>query len=115
YRPADSDMDFRPDFPATELSRLRARARNAMLLLDLENCDKGYSPTRWQRDRLPAVFHDKVRVIFDGVDTPLWRPLPPPPPRPARAGWAAWPSRAAAAWSPTPAGAWSRCAASTSS
>src|SRR5262245_8614360 len=76
YRPRDSDMDFRPDFPPTELGRLRARARNATLLLDLENCDLGYSPTRWQRDRLPANFHDKVRVIFDGIDTALWKPMP---------------------------------------
>jgi glycosyltransferase involved in cell wall biosynthesis len=46
-----------------------------MLLLDLENCTLGYSPTRWQRDRLPALFYEKVRVIFDGIDTQLWRPL----------------------------------------
>jgi hypothetical protein len=81
YRTTDSDLDFRPDFPPTEMTRLRARARNAMPLLDLENCDKGYSPTRWQRDRLPAAFRDKVRVIFDGVDTRLWRPLPACPRR----------------------------------
>jgi glycosyltransferase involved in cell wall biosynthesis len=74
YRPTQSDIDFRPDFPSTELNRLRARARNAMILLDLETCDAGYSPTRWQRDRLPAAFRDKVRVIFDGMDTNLWRP-----------------------------------------
>lgn len=76
YRPTNSDMDFRPDFPTQPLDRLRAQARNAMLLLDLENCDLGYSPTRWQRDRLPALFHDKVRVIFDGIDTTVWRPQP---------------------------------------
>jgi glycosyltransferase involved in cell wall biosynthesis len=76
YRSHNSDMDFRPDFPSSELNHLRARARNAMLLLDLENCDRGYSPTRWQRDRLPDLFHDRVRVIFDGIDTRLWRPLP---------------------------------------
>ncbi|MBN2475000.1 MAG: glycosyltransferase [Pirellulales bacterium] len=74
YRPVGSDMDFRPDFPSHELNRLRSRARNAMLLLDLENCDAGYSPTRWQRDRLPELFHEKVQVIFDGIDTGLWRP-----------------------------------------
>jgi glycosyltransferase involved in cell wall biosynthesis len=76
YRTKGSDMDFRPDFPVKPLSRLRARARNATLLLDLENCDLGYSPTRWQRDRLPGIFHDKVRVVFDGIDTNLWRPQP---------------------------------------
>lgn len=73
YRTRQSDMDFRPDFPCSELARLRAHTRNAALLLDLENCDAGYSPTRWQRDRLPGIFHDKVRVIFDGIDTTVWQ------------------------------------------
>lgn len=72
YRPKNSDMDFRPDFPTSPINNLRSRARNAMLLLDLENCDLGYSPTVWQRSRLPLLFHEKVRVIFDGVDTAIW-------------------------------------------
>ncbi len=76
YHTKNSDMDYRPDFPSPALNRLRARARNATLLLDLENCDAGYSPTEWQRNRLPKIFHDKVRVIFDGIDTQLWRPRP---------------------------------------
>ena len=37
----------------TALERIRARFRNASILLDLENCAAGYSPTRWQRDLLP--------------------------------------------------------------
>lgn len=76
YHTKDSDLDFRPDFPPTELDRLRCRARNAMLLLDLHNCDRGYSPTRFQHSRLPAEYRPKVEVIFDGIDTDLWRPLP---------------------------------------
>jgi glycosyltransferase involved in cell wall biosynthesis len=76
YRTTGTDMDFRPDFPPTEANRLRVRARNATLLLDLDNCDAGYSPTWWQRDLLPRQYHDKVRVIFDGIDTSLWRPIP---------------------------------------
>lgn len=81
YRVRDSDLDFRPDFPANQLDRLRARTRNAALLLDLESCDLGYSPTHYQRGLFPAAFRDKVRVIFDGVDTRLWRPLPGAPRR----------------------------------
>ena len=70
YRTRQSELDFRKDLPQCgEMDRLRARTRNAMLLLDLENCDQGYSPTHWQRDRLPKEFQEKVRVIFDGVDT----------------------------------------------
>jgi hypothetical protein len=45
YLTRGSDMDFRPDFPYPAINRLRARARNANLLLDLEECDAGYSPT----------------------------------------------------------------------
>jgi glycosyltransferase involved in cell wall biosynthesis len=75
YHTHHSDMDFRPDFPASPLSRLRARARNAHLLLDLENCDLGYSPTRWQQSLFPAMFRPKLRTIFDGIDTTVWRPL----------------------------------------
>lgn len=82
YRTANSDMDFRKDLASPPpLDRMRARARNATLLLDLDNCDLGYSPTRWQRDRLPRRYHDKVRVAFDGIDTTLWRPRPDQPRR----------------------------------
>jgi glycosyltransferase involved in cell wall biosynthesis len=79
YHARDSDMDFRPDFPCTELERLRARARNAALLLDLETCDCGYCPTVWQRDRFPELFHSKLEVLFDGIDTDLWKPRPHEP------------------------------------
>lgn len=76
YRTKDSDMDFRPEFPTQEIDKLRARSRNAMLLLDLDNCDLGYSPTHWQRNRFPKLYHDKIRVIFDGIDTNIWKPQP---------------------------------------
>jgi glycosyltransferase involved in cell wall biosynthesis len=72
YRPRHSDLDFRPEFPPAERDVLRSYCRNAMLLLDLQNGDAGYAPTQWQRDCLPALYHDKVRVIFDGVDTSVW-------------------------------------------
>jgi len=76
YRTIGTDLDFRPDFPSPEITRLRSRIRNATLLLDLENCDRGYSATRWQRDLMPGIFQPKVKVIFDGIDTSIWRPRP---------------------------------------
>lgn len=79
YHTTSSDMDFRPDFPASELDRLRALTRNAMLLLDLHNCERGYSPTSWQRSRLPQEYQGKIEVIFDGIDTSIWKPRPRPP------------------------------------
>jgi glycosyltransferase involved in cell wall biosynthesis len=76
YHTTGADMDFRPDFPYPAINRLRAHARNANLLLDLENCEIGYSPTRWQRGLFPAMYRTKIRTIFDGVDTTIWRPQP---------------------------------------
>jgi len=75
YHTSNSDMDFRPDFPGPHINRLRARARNAHLLLELENCDAGYCPTHWQQQLFPTTFRPKIRTIFDGVDLGLWRPL----------------------------------------
>ncbi|HEY3787588.1 MAG TPA: glycosyltransferase [Urbifossiella sp.] len=79
YLTRGADMDFRLDFPYPVANRLRARVRNANLLLDLEECDAGYSPTRWQRNLFPATYRPKIRTIFDGIDTAFWRPLGPVP------------------------------------
>jgi glycosyltransferase involved in cell wall biosynthesis len=81
YHPSGGDMDFRPEFAARPPERLRARARNAMILLDLDNCDLGYSPTEYQRGLFPAEYQGRLRVIFDGIDTNLWRPRPGTPRR----------------------------------
>ncbi len=88
YHPHQSDMDFRPEFPPAEIDYLRARAQNAMLLLDLENCRHGYSPTHFQRELFPGAYRSKIEVIFDGIETdiferngsapaPGWRPADP--------------------------------------
>jgi Ca2+-binding RTX toxin-like protein/glycosyltransferase involved in cell wall biosynthesis len=74
YRPHDSDLDFRPDFPPFPEDVLRARARNAMIMLDLENCAAGYTPTEFQRGLFPAAYAPKLRVVHDGIDTGFWRP-----------------------------------------
>lgn len=83
YHAGGADFDFRPEFPSHELMALRARSRNAMLLADLENCATGYCPTQWQRSQMPEVYQHKLRTLFDGIDTSLWRPdrLDPSQPR----------------------------------
>lgn len=78
YHPRGSDMDFRPDFPPGDQDFLRARARNAMILLDLETCAAGTTPTSWQRSLLPEAYRGKVEVIPDGVDAEFWRRRPVP-------------------------------------
>ena len=74
YRAHESDMDFRPDFPPRPIDYLRSRARNATLLLDLNEADEGYTPTHWQHSLVPKQYRDKIAVIHDGIDTELWRP-----------------------------------------
>ncbi len=80
YHAHDSDLDFRHDLPAYQTPEfLRARTRNAIFLLDLENCDRGYSPTDFQREQLPTEYQHKLQTIFDGIDTTIWRPMDDPP------------------------------------
>lgn len=79
YHARGSDFDFRSDLPPpAEMDRLRLRARNATLLLDLHNCDAGYAPTDFQRAQLPVEYQAKVRCIFDGIDTSFWKPVGSP-------------------------------------
>jgi glycosyltransferase involved in cell wall biosynthesis len=72
YRAHDplSDMDFRKDlgWEVPEMNYLRSYCRNAMILLDLQNCDIGYTPTEFQKSRFPLEYLGKMDVIFDGVD-----------------------------------------------
>src|SRR5206468_3695014 len=42
---------------------------------DLNNCNAGYTPTRWQASLFPENYRSKLRVIFDGIDTATWRPI----------------------------------------
>ena len=81
YHPHQSDMDFRPEYPSQEIDFLRAQARNAMLLLDLVNCRAGYSPTHYQRSLFPADLKHKISVIFDGIETTIFRRKPDVPRR----------------------------------
>jgi glycosyltransferase involved in cell wall biosynthesis len=74
YHGRGHDVGFSPDQPAGLDAICRARARNAHLLLSLESCDRGLSPTHWQRDSHPAALRGKIAVIFDGIDTARVRP-----------------------------------------
>ncbi len=85
YHPHNSDMDFRPEWPVLEEDVLRARARNGMILLDMEYCQAGYSPTEYQAGLMPAAYRPKLRVLHDGIDTKFWRRTPAPKPAAAAA------------------------------
>ena len=72
YLTHGSDVDFRPDFRVGEDALLRARMRNAMIMLDLHTCAAGYSPTSFQRGLFPAEYAPKLETIHDGIDTEFW-------------------------------------------
>lgn len=72
YRPVGQDIGFRPEMPVAEEALLRVKTKNAMILLDLESCDRGWTPTHYQRDFFPSEFRSKIDVIFDGIDTGIY-------------------------------------------
>ncbi len=87
YRPEDpeSDMNFRHDLGwETPVANFhRARCRNAMILLDLQEASAAYTPTEYQRSVFPTQWRQRMSVIFDGVDRSFYhghgeslRPLP---------------------------------------
>jgi glycosyltransferase involved in cell wall biosynthesis len=76
YRAHGSDCDFDPAMNFTIDDQLRVRVRNAPILLDLYTCDRGLSPTQWQRQQFPPEFQPKLKVLHDGVDSTFFQPKP---------------------------------------
>jgi glycosyltransferase involved in cell wall biosynthesis len=70
-----SDLDFDPADPPSLDHALRYRASNAAMLVDLEACDGGLSPTQWQKSRFPEAYHSRIQVLHDGVDTQYFKPV----------------------------------------
>ena len=66
YRAAGGAFSFRPEFPVGEGDVLRAGPNNAMILLDLQNCDRGWCPNFAQRDVMPGEYHGKIEVVAGG-------------------------------------------------
>ena len=76
YRAHGSDADFDPSDPLNADDEARIRTKNAPILIDLYSCDRGLSPTRWQRQQFPSEFRSKIKVHHDGIDTTYFRPEP---------------------------------------
>jgi glycosyltransferase involved in cell wall biosynthesis len=72
YHPYGGDLGYRPEVPVTEEDLLRIKTKNAMLMLDVENCDRGWTPTHYQRDFFPVPYRDKIEVVFDGISTEIY-------------------------------------------
>ena len=76
YHAHGSDSDFDPNEPLQVDDELRIRVKNAPILLDLYSCDRGLSPTQWQRQQFPPEFQAKITVMHDGVDISFFQPNP---------------------------------------
>jgi len=76
YRAQGLDVNFDPSDRLNFDETCRLRTRSAHHLLALEACDRGLSPTEWQRQSHPEAYRGKIEVIFDGVDTDLLAPDP---------------------------------------
>jgi glycosyltransferase involved in cell wall biosynthesis len=71
------DVGFDPEFAETGVDgHVALHLKNAATLLALTDADVGVSPTAWQRSTYPREFHDRIRVIHEGVDTDIAKPEP---------------------------------------
>ncbi|MGD1850814.1 MAG: glycosyltransferase family 4 protein [Cyanophyceae cyanobacterium] len=76
YNARGADADFDPNDPLSVDDIARIRLKNSPILLDLNSCDYGVCPTKWQRSQFPAEYRPKLNVIHDGVDTDYFVPKP---------------------------------------
>ena len=80
YHAFGSDADFDPNDSLDADSAAKIRIKNSPILLDLAHCDWGLCPTQWQKAQFPKAFHQKLSVLFDGVDTDFFQPPYPEQP-----------------------------------
>jgi len=76
YRPNGADVNFCPETQIDIDAIFKLRSRNAHLLLALEAATHTICATTWQKSLHPRVFHDRISVIHDGIDTDQMRPEP---------------------------------------
>lgn len=74
YHALGVDIGFDPEDKPQLDNILRTRVRNAQFLLALDGCDRGWSPTAWQRSVHPKEYHSKINVVHEGIDTQILKP-----------------------------------------
>ncbi|NJP11801.1 MAG: glycosyltransferase [Leptolyngbyaceae cyanobacterium RU_5_1] len=74
YHAHGSDADFDPTDPVDADAEARIRIKNTPILTDLYSCDRGLSPTYWQRRQFPSEYQSKISVCHDGIDTNFFSP-----------------------------------------
>ena len=76
YQRHGADVGFDPAEPVRFDAGPRIRTRNAGNLLGLQAADWGQCPAQWQRSTYPTIYHPKLHLVHEGIDTDLVRPNP---------------------------------------
>ncbi|MEX0583443.1 MAG: glycosyltransferase family 4 protein [Sneathiella sp.] len=79
YHGRGSDADFLDPKTIGHDDTARIHSKNMPLLMDLATSDWGQVPTRFQLSQIPDIFHSKLSVLHDGVDTDFFKPDPDAP------------------------------------
>ena len=75
YQAEGSDTGFLNPKEADDYNfRMRIRMKNTAMLHDLASMDWGQCPTEYQLSTFPEIFHDRISVLHDGVDTDFFSP-----------------------------------------
>ncbi len=76
YSRKGADVGFDPEFAKAEAAGnpLVPTARNAGLLLAMNEADLGVVPTAWQARQFPSYLQPKLRVQHEGIDTGIAAP-----------------------------------------
>jgi glycosyltransferase involved in cell wall biosynthesis len=77
YRTQGADVGFDPEFGEISMDeKFRIHAKNATMALAYTEADRIVCPTPFQAGTLPEVFHPRIEVIHEGVDTDQVKPNP---------------------------------------
>jgi glycosyltransferase involved in cell wall biosynthesis len=77
YKGRGADVGFDPEFDKPSFDQVMiAQGRTTHLGQALLHADGGLSPTKWQASTYPPFLREKIKVIFDGVDTEVMKPDP---------------------------------------
>jgi glycosyltransferase involved in cell wall biosynthesis len=76
YSAVGGAVGFDPEYPVSSQMPFIMAARNATQWVALGSCDAGQTATRWQFNRYPKPFQDRMTVVHEGVDTAALQPDP---------------------------------------
>lgn len=76
YNANNSNIDFDPEFasPNTLTTAFSVRARNATILLAMNEADAAVAPTEWQTTRYPPALRQKIETLHEGINTDIAKP-----------------------------------------